>query len=139
MGLNCARCYNCSLQKPIYRFTTALLKSPNSPKQNTLCIIIYTFNFEIILLVRTQNFPKHLHFLSPDTHTYVCVSALRNISFSASFAYALNECSLFTSCISGLFQSVLSQDLLSSFPKSRFELSITTLLQELWMFWIKST
>ena len=27
----------------------------------------------IIHLVRTQNVPKNEHFLSPDTHTYMCV------------------------------------------------------------------
>ena len=28
----------------------------------------------IIHLVSTQNFPKNLHFATPDRHTYVCIS-----------------------------------------------------------------
>ena len=52
----------------------------------------------IIHLVSTQNFPKKLYFLPPDTLTYVCVSGgkkckfwVRDASFSESFAYVLNE------------------------------------------------
>ena len=40
--------------------------------------------------LRTQNFPKNLHFLHPDTHTYVCVSGGRNLKLSGKFAYVLN-------------------------------------------------
>ena len=35
----------------------------------------------IIHLVRTQNFPKHLHFLTPDTHTLVFVSGVKKCKF----------------------------------------------------------
>ena len=45
----------------------------------------------IIHLVRTQNFPKNEHLLSPDTHMYVYVSGDKNVSFSENFAYVLNE------------------------------------------------
>ena len=35
--------------------------------------------------IRGQNFTKIYHFLSPDKRTYVCVSEIRNISFSENF------------------------------------------------------
>ena len=47
-----------------------------------------TFSFS------TQNFPKNLNILSPDTHTYVCVSGVRNVNFPKGFAKVLNEWSL---------------------------------------------
>ena len=43
-------------------------------------IILSTARFSIDLqigiihLVSTQNFPKNLHFATPDRHTYVCIS-----------------------------------------------------------------
>ena len=39
----------------------------------------------IIHLVRTQNFPENQHFLPLDTHTYVCLSEGKNVSFSEDF------------------------------------------------------
>ena len=36
------------------------------------------------------NFPKNEHFLSPGTHTYMCVSVGKNVSFSENFEYALH-------------------------------------------------
>ena len=45
----------------------------------------------MILLVGTKNFPENKHFLPPDPHTYACVSGVRNVSFSESFAYVLNK------------------------------------------------
>ena len=48
----------------------------------------------IVHLVRTENFPKDWRFLPPDTHTYVCVSEVRNVSFSENFAYVVNEWSV---------------------------------------------
>ena len=45
----------------------------------------------IIHLVHTQHFPKNEHFLPADAHTNVCVSGVRNISFSKNFADVINE------------------------------------------------
>ena len=42
----------------------------------------------VIHLVRTQHFPKNLHFLPPDTHMYVYVR----------FAYVLNGWHLIALC-----------------------------------------
>ena len=36
--------------------------------------MLFSILYGIIHLVRTQKFPKKIHFLSSDTHTYVCVS-----------------------------------------------------------------
>ena len=35
-------------------------------------------------------FSEKLTFLTPETHTYVCVSGVRNISFSENLAYLVN-------------------------------------------------
>ena len=48
------------------------------------------FYLGVVHLVRTQNFPKNQHFLPPDTHTYVCVSGGKYVSFSGDFANVLN-------------------------------------------------
>ena len=45
----------------------------------------------IIHLVRTQYFPKNKYLLPPDTHTHVCVSGVRNVSFLEDFTYVLNK------------------------------------------------
>ena len=37
-------------------------------------------------LVRTQDFPKSYYFLPPDTHKYVRVSGVKNVSFSEKFS-----------------------------------------------------
>ena len=39
----------------------------------------------IVHLVRTQNFPKNQHFLSPDKRTYVCVSGGKKCWFFGKF------------------------------------------------------
>ena len=36
-------------------------------------------------------FSEKLTFLSPDSHTYVCGSGGKNVSFSENFAYVLNK------------------------------------------------
>ena len=50
--------------------------------------------YGIIQLERTQNLPKSQYFLPLDTHTCVCLSGVRNISFSENLAHVLNEWSL---------------------------------------------
>ena len=53
----------------------------------------------IIHLVRKQNFSKNLHFLLPDTRTYVHISGGKSVSFTKNFAYVLNEWSFSTESI----------------------------------------
>ena len=55
-----------------------------------LQILRYMY-IDVIHLVRTQNFLKNEHFLPPDTHTYMCVSEVGNVSFSENLAYILNQ------------------------------------------------
>ena len=45
----------------------------------------------IIHLVRTQYFPKSKYQLHRDTHTHVCVSGVRNVSFLEDFTYVLSK------------------------------------------------
>ena len=44
--------------------------------------------------VRAQNVPKNLNLLPPDTHMYMYVSGVRNVSFTENVANVLNEWSL---------------------------------------------
>ena len=44
-------------------------------EQGILKPIFFSIHLGIVYLVRTQNFSKNWHFLPPDTHTYVYISA----------------------------------------------------------------
>ena len=45
----------------------------------------------IIQIVSSPYFLKNYYFLTPDMHTYVCVSEVRKFSFSENFASVLSE------------------------------------------------
>ena len=48
-------------------------------------IIQMNFPMGVNHLASTQNFPKNLHLLSSDTHTYVCVSEGKKCRFFGKF------------------------------------------------------
>ena len=48
-------------------------------------LFLHSLKIEIIHLLRSQNFPKNLHFLPLGTHTYVCVSSGKKCYFFGKF------------------------------------------------------
>ena len=55
------------------------------------CIGRFKKASRVIHFVRMQNFPRNQNLLPADSHMYVCVSRVRNVSFPGKFAYLLNE------------------------------------------------